>query len=301
LEHFAAELEKQTNGAYKIDFYPASSLFKEAETLNSLIAGVADIACAQISAQEQVFPLNSVFTLPGLAFPDTTAGHKAAKKAAADLHAKYKILPDEIKDWKRLGWHVLPANMVISKRTKVTVPNDLKGLKVAALGKEQAMVKQAGGAAVNIIPPQVYDNMDKAVIDAALVSWIHMPSQHLYEVAQYFLDISLGNNIQLLLMNWKTWNSLPPDVQKIIEGIEPGTSDTVIASYMKQVDQGRKLVVDAKRTIVVPTADQNQLWDNLAPPLFDLWLSQMKTKGVNEAPEILKAYQQARAAAWKSN
>jgi TRAP-type transport system periplasmic protein len=297
---FASELDRQTNGQVKIDFYPAQSLFKSTEAINSLIAGVADIAATTISANQKVFSNNRVFTLPSVFFPDTSAGHLARNKAATQMYEKYPVLNNEFKQFKLLLWQTTPAYTIVSRNRKVAVPDDLKGLKVGSLGLDMAIVKLAGGTPVNMIPPEFYTNMDKGVIDAAMAAFFMLPyGLPLEEIASYFLGYGFGQNSFVVLMNLNSWNSLPSDVQKLFAELAPEVVSRSDKSYLDAVEKGKQVVKAKGRTITSLTADQRQLWTNAVQPMDQVWLDQAKADGVTNAADILNALKALCAQAWK--
>lgn len=297
-EWFAEQLEKQTNGRYKVDFYPAQSLLKADAALQGVVSGVADIANAGVSSQQQAFPVTTVLSLPSVHFPDTTAGHVAALDARQQLLAKYPAMSNEFNKFKLFIWHTLPANLVVTKKIKVTVPDDLRGLKMASLGMDKDMVIAAGAAAVSLIPSASYESLEKGVVDGGTYSWIHNPSNHFEEICNYFMDYTFGHEVQLVLINWDKWNSFPAEVQKIITELAPETMARSDAAYMADILNGKKLAMDKNRVITVLTPEQMKLWDNIAQPLENNWLNDMKAKGIADAPEMLNFMKQRSAEAW---
>ncbi len=300
-EWFATEFEKQTNGRYKIDFYPSESLVKDTENLEAIVNGVTEIINCGLTARVQQFTVSGVLTLPSTHFPDTKEGHIIALDTAQQLLAKYPAMSDEFKNFKLLTWNTLPANLIMSKSKKIVVPDDLKGVKVGTRGADKDVVQLAGGAPVTMAPPLIYEAMDKGVIDAATASWIHLTSNHYEEVAQYYLDITLGNDCQTAIMGWNAWNALPADVQKIFTNLLPETMARSDAAYVTQVLAGIKLATDKNRTITTPNPDQVKLWGDLSLPIENAWLDKVKAKGITDGPAILAYVKQRSAEAWSKN
>jgi TRAP-type transport system periplasmic protein len=300
-EWFAAEFEKRTNGKYKIDFYPAASLMKETEQLEGIVNGVTQISNCGINSYQQQFAISTVVSLPSTHFPDTKEGHAAAYSAAKELLEKFPAMKDEFKNYKLLSWNTLPANIIISKNKKIVAPADLKGLKSASQGNDKEMIIKAGGVAVSMPPPEVYQSLDKGVVDAATVSWIHLTSNHFEEIAQYYLDYSFGNDCQTSIMGWDTWNSMSPDVQQIVTELIPQMEARSDDNYMVKMKEGRKLAEDKKWTITTPNADQLKQWSSLADTVDTMWLEKVKAKGVADGPAILNLLKQRSADAWSKN
>jgi TRAP-type C4-dicarboxylate transport system substrate-binding protein len=300
-EWFAAELEKRTNGSYKIDFYPAQSLIKQSQILEAIVGGATDISSLGPNAQSQAMPVCTVVSLPSTHFPDTKEGHAAASDAVKELLAKFPAMSNELKNFKLNSWNTLPANIIMSKNTKIVVPDDMKGVKSASQGNDRELIRLAGGVPVSMPPAEVYQALDKSVVEAATVSWIHLTSNHYEEIAQYYLDIALGNDVQLSIMALSSWNSLSPDVQKIITDLLPEMQARSDEAYIIQMAQGRKLAVDKNRTITPLTPEQKKLWEAVAQPLDQAWIDNVKSKGITDGPAILSLLQQRSAEAWAKN
>ncbi len=215
-EWFASELQKQSNGKAKVDFYGAAALFTQKDTLDSLKAGVADIANISLSSNSQFLPLNLLFALAGMEFPDLTReGFITKYKAYNELAQKYPALSKELADYKLLFWCSNPGYRLITKN-KIVLPDDLKGVKIGSSASQGQVTKLAGGVWVQAVPNDDYEGISKGLFDGAFVSWAQVSVYKFEEVANFFLDNGFTQETQNVCMNLKTWNSLPPDIQKLI-------------------------------------------------------------------------------------
>jgi TRAP-type C4-dicarboxylate transport system substrate-binding protein len=298
---WADQLQKQTNGAYKIDFYGSGSMVKPTDEMNALSSGIVDIQNVTLTTNIQAYPLTNVLALPSTHFPDTLAGFAAERETAKQLLVKFPSLAKEFSQYKMLGWHVVPANIMMSKKAKLAVPADVKGLKVGAQGLDLEVVKACGGAPVMIAGPQMYENIDKGVIDVGMTGWVQTSAQKLYEVNNNFLDYGFGQLVQMLDMNMTTWNSLPPNVQKIMLDLTAQMENIDDQAYLKDVENGRKMAKDKGCTIVVPAGDQRKQWDAICTPVDQVWLDNMKSKNITDAQAVLDFVKQQSAAAWAKN
>ena len=296
-----AEFAKQTNGRYVIDTYPSQTLVKSTETMNALADGVTDFADVPLMTFQSAYPISSVVALPSLSFPGTPAGDLAGRNAVRELTEKFPSVANEYKRFKVISYQVTPANFIMTKKSKVVVPNDLKGLKIASQGSDQDIISMAGGVPVNMPPPQVYEAMDKGVVEGSLIGWYHIISQHFEEVGGYYLDNTFSELPHRVMMNTNSWNSLPPDVQKIIVDLTPQYEARTSDIYVQQLKDGRQKALDKGRTITVPTPEQKKLWNELIQPMEGKWLDQAKAKGVTDAPAILDFMKQRSAEAWSKN
>ena len=144
----------------------------------------------------------------------------------------------------------------------------------------------------------MYPSLEKGVVDGAAGTWLHMFTQKFDEVCDYYLDYTFGSNQQMLLMSLNTWNSFPPDVQKIITEILPEAYKKSQSGYADIMEKGKtKVQSNPKKTITTLTQEQRKLWDNLVQPLEQTWVNNMKSKGITDAEAILTFMKQKAASA----
>jgi TRAP-type C4-dicarboxylate transport system substrate-binding protein len=296
-QYFGPELQTRSNGRVKVDFYPAAALFNQTDTPDSLKAGVADIANIALSAHAQQFPISNIFVLPGMEFPDATRDDYLAKyNAILQLSQKYASLSSELTDFKVLMWVPNPSYRIMSKKL-IIVPDDVKGVKLAGASMSGQITKLAGGVWVSGVPNDFYDGLSKGTFDGFYASWAQNNTYKFEEVASYFLDYGFTQEIQIIAMNLKKWNSLPPDIQKIIMDLAPAS---IGASGDSQIALSQKGIANAKvknRTITTPNADQGAMWDKLVAPIQDTWVKDAQSKGAKDAGTILSDLKALRAAA----
>jgi TRAP-type C4-dicarboxylate transport system substrate-binding protein len=100
----------------------------------------------------------------------------------------------------------------------------------------------------------------------------------------------------MTLMNLKTWNSLPPDIQKIFEDLDPWLTEELI-----KVDVGYIAMVIGKakemgHTFITPTPAEMELWREAVQPVHDKWIADNEAKGLpakkvyKEAKKLIKKY-----------
>ena len=110
---------------------------------------------------------------------------------------------------------------------------DFKGLKVrTAAGLLSQTITSIGATGVTIGGGEVYMSLDRGVIDAAISAVDNATERKYDEVIKYVVKASFTEGAFVLLLNKETWNSLPPDLQKIVEQTAKDASDTQSKSYL---------------------------------------------------------------------
>ena len=230
-------------------------------------------------------------------FPFTKEGHLAAVAAHQELRDRYPALQDELSDVHIIFWFPLPPSMIVST-TEISAPGDLKGLKVGCEAYDMEIVEAAGGAPVHVIPPDLYMNLEKGVVDASFVGWNHVFAHKLNEVATYYLLQYFGNNCTTCQMRLETWNKLSPEMQGILTEVSTEANVLAIEKMLELSEAGRQLAIDSNRTMVTPTPEEAAEWDAMGQLVVDGWLADMESRGVTSARDMLSDLKKMRDAAY---
>ena len=144
----------------------------------------------------------------------------AAAKTALDLNDKYPEFRDVFSQAKLLWFQPTgPSNVIFSNKPLIKT-EDLKGLKSFAPNETMNKTVSAMGSIPMDIPfPEVYQALDRGLIDYIAKDYEAAMAFKFFEVTKHRTNLPIGINSGFLVasMNWDTWNSLDPDVQKIFE------------------------------------------------------------------------------------
>jgi TRAP-type transport system periplasmic protein len=148
------ELAKRTGGRLTIEQFPNSALGGEVEMLKGLQLGTIDLAFITGAPLPNIVPDVGVFNIPFL-FRDA-AHARAVLDGPIGQSYLQKFRP---KDLVPLAWGENGMRHITNAKRPVTVPDDLKGLKLR-LPQSEVMLTgfRALGAEVSPLPfPQLYD------------------------------------------------------------------------------------------------------------------------------------------------
>ena len=114
---------------------------------------------------------------------------------------------------------VLPLTfLIISTKKQFKTLEDVKGMKIRAVGGAMVDAMKAYGMTPMFIPmPDNYIAMQKGTVDGVGATWEAIQAFRLHEVGKYVtVNMPLGASYFAVVMNKKKWNSLPKDVQTAI-------------------------------------------------------------------------------------
>lgn len=289
-EPWAKEVEQRTEGRVKITLYPGGALGKAPDHHDMVVGGVCDIAYMIHGYTAGRFPLTSVMELPCL-IPTSEVG----TRVTGDIYKKY--LKPEHESVKMLFiWCMAPAQLHTSKKPVHTLA-DFKGLKLRTPGAHQAaMVEKLGGTPLSMPITEVYSSLEKGVADGAVLPWEVIKPFKFQEVTKYHTIGNLYSMTNCVVMNLDTWNSLPSDIQKIIDEVDSEYTGIAAKVFDANETVGRKICEDAGHEIYNLPPEEWQRWLERISPLWDEWIADMEAKGLpgkaiaNEARQLAEKY-----------
>jgi TRAP-type C4-dicarboxylate transport system substrate-binding protein len=144
-----------------------------------------------------------------------------------------------------------------SREKKISKLEDLKGMKIrCGTGLQGKAIIALGASTVSLPGSEEYMALQTGVIDAT-VTGINIAIHHkVNEVTQYAMkEPPLCFGVLFMMMNKKTWNSTPPDLQKVI--VETG-ADIANRGIEKIVNQEAAMWNEFSKLVEVYSINQNE-------------------------------------------
>ena len=291
LTPWVKQIEEATKGRVKIEVYPSQTLVKGVDMWKAASAGTIDIGWCVQSYWSDLTPLSDVVSLPGL-----PAGVSAEKLSEVlwKLYEKYPAIQKEFAsaNIEPLALYTTASYFIASAKKQVKTLEDMKGLKIRTVGGPAVdYVKAAGGVPTPMPAPDIYQALDKGVVDAAAVPWEAIHGFRLYEVINSVTLAPLSRAYFSICANKTKMQSLPAEVRAQIMSVGGlagskfwgknffDTAEAGVAEALKTA--GKNLA-----QIELPAAELER-WTRLAAPIHDEWVRKLEGKGHKEAREVL--------------
>jgi TRAP-type transport system periplasmic protein len=273
MERWKEEVEKRTNGQVEIKTFPGGTLLDAKNMMDGVISGMADIGCLSTAYQPGRFPVINATSLP-LGFKNATQ----ASLTIWDLYSKYQ--PEELSKVKVLAMFAsAPANIY----AKVPVKNldDLRGLQLRASGGVAEVLKVLGATPVGMPQSEAPEALQKGVVKGAASSLETLMDFKYAELCKYVTIFNGPIYPFTVVMNLNKWNSLPKDVQKVMEDLGREQSEWT-GRYM---DEHVKKSIDWSKEnhqieITELSAEEQAKWDAMLEPLVAKWAEEARSKGL---------------------
>ncbi|WP_137699371.1 TRAP transporter substrate-binding protein [Marimonas lutisalis] len=295
LDVWADKVEADSNGRIKIDRYAAMALGgKPPELIDQAIDGVADVVWAVNGFTPGRFPRTEVFELP---FMITDA--RAASSAYWQMFEKH-MKDTDFRDVKILGTWVHGPGMLHTKRP-VEKPEDLNGMKIRGGSRMvNQLLELLGATPIGMPVTAIPEGLSKGVLDGTTIPWEVTTALKVSELVGNHTEFdgpAIYDLTFVLAMNKAKYDSLPDDLKQVIDA-NSGLEFSIFAGGVMQDSDGpaRQIAVDRGNNIVTISAEEAKKWEELAKPVYEKWIADVKEKGIDglalidEARTLMDAY-----------
>lgn len=269
-------INKRAAGRLKVVPYYGESLIKQAEHYRATQLGIVDIAYFGPTAPGSPVQLSRVISLPYLGFESPRHAVNVFNK----LLERVPEVRDEYKDLEVMGVFALRFDNLHTTKKLVRTPEDLKGMKIIAFGPRANYIKAAGGSPVTIPVGEWYTSLERGLVEGLFFLTNAVPLFRLEGLLKNHTILNSSTGVNFWLVNKKKWNSLPPDLQKIIrEELEW----RAIACMSMDEENEKKYLESFKEqghTIYVPTKVELGKWSEKAQIVHQEWIESVEKMGL---------------------
>jgi TRAP-type C4-dicarboxylate transport system substrate-binding protein len=218
-----------------------------------------------------------------------------------ELLKRFPAAAAEYKDFGEVFFYVIYSeSYLVSKRKKILVPSDIKGMKIGSNGVRMEFVSRIGAAAVDDIPPLAYEKLMTGVTEATFAAISAWHDFKLYEVTNFVLDVPFGGSGHPIVINKATWNKISPQDQQIMKELAP---EGMRRSHQALADLNRKSWIEAadKGMKVSPTEKERKLWEDEFKIQIEKWIAERETMGIKDTRNIFNHWKSLVDKAWAAN
>jgi TRAP-type C4-dicarboxylate transport system substrate-binding protein len=280
LKPWMEKIEKESGGRIKFEGYPAMQMGGTPPQLyDQARDGVVDIIWTLPGYSAGRFVRGEVFELPFM-----------MTEARATSRAYWEYIqteaPDEFKDTKVLALHVHGRGVFHSVDKLIKSPADLKGMKVRGPTRQvTSLLTSLGATPVPLPLPAVPDALSKGVINALATPWDVVPSVKVHELTKFHSEIpttspALYTGTFVLAMNRAKYDSLPPDLKRVIDANSGIETSALFGKTTQDSDAiGLKAAKDRGNTIHTIGAAETQEFIKQSSHVEEAWVADMNKRG----------------------
>ncbi len=273
MEKWKEEVEKRTNGQVKVDLFHGGALLNAQNMYDGVKDGVADIGLSATSYEPGRFPLLGISELP--------SGYPNAAVASKVFYDLLKEFPQKsFKDYKIITAFTTEPGYIMVKKS-VTNLQDLKGRKIRISGSLTPTLNALGAAPLGMPMPEVPEALQTGVIEGLVTSREVLMDMKLAETLKHYTDYPLGVTNFVVAMNKDTWDSLPADVQKVIEELGPEMAKWT-GEYMDSHVKESLAWSQKEHGLQVASLSQQEkdVWGSKVGTIQDKYVAELQAKGL---------------------
>lgn len=277
-----SKVERESGGRIRFEAYPAMQLSgSPVQLFDQAKDGVVDIVWTLPGNTPGRFPRTEVFELPFMM-------NNAEATSKAFWEYTQTKAADEYREVKLLALQVHGPGMFHTKTKAIHHPDDLRGLKMRGPTRQiTKLLSNLGATPIGMPLPQIPDALSKGVIDGCAIPWEVVPSVKVHELTQYHSEFdtqggALYTATFVMAMNMRRYESLPPDLKKVIDA-NAGMATSAFLGRVQQAGDvpGRKQAVDRGNKINTIGLAESQEFRRRARQVEVEWVQDMDRRGFN--------------------
>ena len=281
-EAWCKEVEKRTKGQVYVEYYPGGTLTKAAQCYDGVVTGLSDVGLSCLAYTRGRFPVMAAVDLP--------LGYTSGRVATKVVNEVYKkFMPKELMDTRVMYLHAHGPGLPHTRDKAIKTLEDMKGLKIRATGTSGKVAAALGATPVSMPMPETYQSLQKGVVDGSLYPWEANKGWKLGEVCHYCTAAfsSAYTTAFFVVMNKDKWQSIPADLQQIIQEI----NEEWIVKHGEAWDgtdyEGIAYFLNQGGTIMGIDKREAEKWRAAVAPMLEEYVGDMKKKGFANAQEIV--------------
>ena len=259
---FVERVKKMSGGRIEITNFNAEVLLGIGETFRGVGSGVADLAVTSSIYHRGIVPIGEYlwavpfFPVTNLEFYEYIYQYMGIKEIWQEAYRPHNVahLTYMVSD----EWGAMVSTRPVSKFA------DFRGMKVRAFGIWADWLAHNGASIVTVPGGEVYTAMQTRILDAAAFgspdAWAGMK---MHEVAKFYINPSVAPyDIVEVIMNLRTFNSMPADLQEVLTSAARVFNAELAALTIATDARGRKRLAEGgMQTIMIPDEELIQAAD----------------------------------------
>ncbi len=288
--YFIPEVDKALeNTNYKIEWVEAygGQVAKLGEELNAVENNLLDIGFVNNPFDPVRLKISNI----GYHTPFSSSDPTVIATVAEGLLEKYPEFKGEYDkaNQKLLGLGFTESYDLITN-FPVTSVEDLKGRKIGAAGPNLAWIKPLGAVPVQAGLSDVYQGLQSGMIDGYVTFSFSALGYKFYEQAKYFTRVGLGSVIVGgLTINNDKWNTLPKEVQDVIEEVGGSYTMAIAEELKKETEANLQKMQELGATVSSLSESEKAVWIDTLPNMPNEYAQKLNAENL-PGSEMLKDY-----------
>jgi TRAP-type C4-dicarboxylate transport system substrate-binding protein len=282
----------EEGGKIKVQYFPANQLGQMRDIIEATRTGVADIAYVAPGVVAGRMPATNLLSLPG----QFQSGEHLARVFSRVAEGALK------QEYDRLGIRVIAASgtppyQIFTRTKQVRLPPDARGLKLRGGGGDaDDFMRELGINVVNLPASQMYESLQKGVIDGAAYLQATAAANHLQEVTKFATEgAPLMSLLALYFVDQQRFAGFPADIQQTILRAGEKFAIAMGAEYDRRDREAKSVFTAAGGQVHVLTPAEIRAWQDSYRDAPEKMIAKLEGRGFRYTREVYAEIQRARA------
>ncbi|NLY80740.1 MAG: TRAP transporter substrate-binding protein [Lysinibacillus sp.] len=215
-DYFAQLVDEKTEGRVKVEVYPSSQLYGDADELDALVSGNVHMIAPSVTKMVKIDPRWQYVDMPYLFKDDEHVKRFFDSEVAQDLFNSEQLAQNDI-----MGMAFWPNGFKHFSNNKhpLVKPEDFKGLKFRTQAGQvlEAQFEALGAGSATISFGETYAALQQGTVDGAENPFNNFDTMKFYEVQPYLSTTQHGRLDYAIFVNKSYWESMPEDLRVLVE------------------------------------------------------------------------------------
>jgi TRAP-type C4-dicarboxylate transport system substrate-binding protein len=288
VKQISPSVEKMTDGRVKVNVFDSGTLAKGPQMFDAVEKGVVDIAAWTYAfASPKNMPFLMIGTFPFL-YRDAAGYIDSWKDDSLEKLANDYISEIGYKNVTLTRTFYVGFYQMGFKNKEPRVPADLRGVKMRALGSILPFFSKYGVGAVSVNTPEVYEGLERGIIDGAIGVYSNWVDWGWGEPATYMLDFNVAAVGLVFLVNKSTMAKLSPADKAIVESYLAWLQAALNDEYLKADQSYKTIIKKSLMKVYTPSAQEAKEWLSSRDEIHSQWLKSVGDRGTKAMSIIEK-------------
>ncbi len=272
LEPLAKEVAEKTEGRVEIVVHPGNALAAPPDTYDAVVSGVAGMGFVLPAYTPGRFPMSQILEYPFMFTSSLQANMVAAEMTP--MLREYEYTDTQLL-W--FGGTDL-GHFLLTKPIKSL--DDLKGVKLRSPGPiYNDVIEKLGGVEVSLPVSDLYDAMDRGIVDGTVMAPSALLSFRLMEVTEQIIELNMYATPLIFFANKGLWNKVSPEDQKIIMDIVNTFPERIGKQYDAEVAHAMGLAKEKGKDIYHFSEADMKKFHGIVDPMKQGWVNDLEAAG----------------------
>ena len=278
IEELARMVSEATDGKFTIKIHWGAALAPEKEQIDGLKIGAYESTLAVVDYSPGKSPGWGGPSLPFLPVPN-----EHISSAVRFAYFSHPGVQRDMKAWDSVfAMPVLvPSYEYMGTGEPPKGVESYKGMRVRAIGGLGDAMRSLGAAPVSFVSTEVYNAMERGILDAAAFGYYAHKAYKLYTISKWYTKgMDMGRPSGYVAHGQKAYDALPPQYRKLLDDSARPATKIQADKYQEIEDEAEALFKKAGLTLVEVGPELREEFIKIgARPVWDAWVKEVTEKG----------------------